>query len=442
MASAIISNFIINNINSDEKKYLAEQQKRNISKKIKNLTNKSNTLKNTLHNNKSNAMFKSVIAKFNVDLKKINDNIKKYESMYNRRKITTPKISRRNSASGYTKRNNSRRNNNSNINSNSNSNNNRNSRRNNNNNSNNSKLYEFNINTDYKVVFTNKPPNFLSFIDRLKKLMQYGSLTIKDIPTDEDYDSLHKNIQNISIEYKNIIALQDFDLIYPGDILTFPPSKLYLAGHSEIALGSFSIPEENAMYIYAIHPMRGMNKKNQIKGMYGELARYFKLNEMENIKTVFIFHYIGKNADLIRATSCILSKLFLSHEKLDYSGFCSVIFKKCIYSSKTKTQTQIIEKINEIKKLLEKLITTENIQVVCSGSTIVIYQISFIIHDMYDELFEALPFNAFNCSPSNIHSELIKLHKYWEAKPCPKLNIDKTKLSDGRISSLFKKVKV
>ena len=38
MASARISNFRINNINSDEKKYLAEQQKRNILKQINNLT--------------------------------------------------------------------------------------------------------------------------------------------------------------------------------------------------------------------------------------------------------------------------------------------------------------------------------------------------------------------------------------------------------------------
>lgn len=117
---------------------------------------------------------------------------------------------------------------------------------------------------------------------------------------------------------------------------------------------------------------------------------------------------------------------------------CSVIFKKCINSS--KTQTQKIEKINEIKKLLKKLITTENIEVLCSGYTIVIYQICFIIHDMYDELFEALPFNAFNCSPSNIHSELIKLNKYWEAKRCPKFT--NVELSDGGISSLFKTVKV
>ena len=160
---------------------------------------------------------------------------------------------------------------------------------------------------------------------------------------------------------------------------------------------------------------------------------------MENKKNVIIFHYIGKNADLIRATSCILSKLFLSHEKLDYGGLCLVIYKKCINSSKIETQR--IEKINELKKLLEKLITTENINVLCSGATLLIYQISFIIHEMYDELFEALPFNAFNCSPSNIHSELIKLHKYWEAKPCPKFT-KKTLSDDEEISSLFKTVKV
>jgi hypothetical protein len=59
---------------------------------------------------------------------------------------------------------------------------------------------------------------------------------------------------------------------------------------------------------------------------------------------------------------------------------------------------------------------------------------------MYDELFEALPFNVFNCSPSNIYSELIKLHKYWEAKPCPK--ITNAELGEWDITSLFKTVKV
>ena len=117
MASARISNFRINNINSDEKKYLAEQQKRNILKQINNLTQKSSTLLKKLYNKKSNTMFKSVIDKFNVDIETINDNIKKYESIkhlsrdkINRRNDFRRKTASRNTASGYTNRSSASRN--------------------------------------------------------------------------------------------------------------------------------------------------------------------------------------------------------------------------------------------------------------------------------------------------------------------------------------------
>ena len=112
MASARISNFRINNINYDEKKYLAEQQQRNILNQINNLTKKSSTLQKKLYNKKSNAMFKSVIDKFNVDIKTINDNIKKYESIkhLSRDSINRRNDSRRKTANGYTNRSSASRN--------------------------------------------------------------------------------------------------------------------------------------------------------------------------------------------------------------------------------------------------------------------------------------------------------------------------------------------
>ena len=254
-------------------------------------------------------------------------------------------------------------------------------------------VYEERINGK-TFYFYNKPSISLSqFFDDIDKL--YSNFTKMQ------YESLIQDIRDISNDYAHLISLQVYDTICPGDILYYKPGKMYSLGHMEIVIGVGRMFGGN-LAVYKSHPS---------SGGYDELM--MEVRDDKFTETISRLHYIGPEAPLIRATASFITKIFISQKKVDYGGFCSIIFKRCSeYSNSINS-----ERIQRLQHALKKIISSERTTAVCSGFSILMFQLAFVVHGMLKELNEAMPLNAKHCSPFTAFN-ILHDNANWEVTQC------------------------
>ena len=220
-------------------------------------------------------------------------------------------------------------------------------------------------------------------------------------------------IRDITVQYADYLALQPDVYVTPGDILYYNPMYLssvshpigpYPFGHIETITGTLT--PQNETSIIHTHP-------NMISGL-GSFSIYATaIDTTVSDNTVHLLRYIGKNNNLIRATSAFLCKLFINNKLIDYDTYFTKIISKVVHGS-TCRENRSEELIRRVNKTKEKLRSHEKLATVCSGFSILMCELAFIIHGMDDELFSSMPMDAKACTPTQFYNIIKGLPTYWE----------------------------
>lgn len=249
-------------------------------------------------------------------------------------------------------------------------------------------LHHNNINLDKYLPY---------FINDVQYLMQ---------PDVMDNTEILNIIRDISRRYEYLISLQEgqFTVAYPGDIIYYKPSYKYSFGHIETVTGTSLISKGNSkteMHVFRDHPSEeGFSEFSMVvdKGVFDDL--------------VYRIHYIGPMASLIRATAALLTKLFIERKAIDYGGICTLLLSQCAETEKDDRA----KRLERLRKAFDNLFSAKKATAVCSGFSILVYQLAFYIHGNHVYLDKALPYKAEACRPSHIYNNLSK-NPLWEIKP-------------------------
>ena len=221
--------------------------------------------------------------------------------------------------------------------------------------------------------------------------------------SDKDtHDSLIGLLKDICKKYATLIELQGAQntIAFPGDILYYKPNTTYKFGHIETVLGS-SIDDNNELTIYRDHPTPD-----------GFIEVGMVIDKDTTDDSIYRIHYIGNSDKLIRATAAFLTKLFISQNAIDYGGICTLLMTQC-------TETDPIKRTKRLERLrstIANLFTNKGIVSVCSGFSILMYQLAFAIHNNIVFLDKAVPFKAEGCRPSHIY-ETFSNNVLWKVTP-------------------------
>jgi len=244
----------------------------------------------------------------------------------------------------------------------------------------------------------------------------------------ENINVLH-HIRDISKRYEYLIHLQkgQFTVAYPGDIIYYNSSykpSLYPFGHIETITGT-SLASINSseveLHLFRDHP----NNDG-----FSELSMVVDRVEVEEF--VYCIRYIGPMASLIRATSALLTKLFIERRAINYGGICTLLITQCAEMG----QTDRAIRIKRLHNAFDRLFSENKALAVCSGFTILTYQLAFYIHGNLVYLDKALPYKAEACRPSHIYNNLSK-NPLWEVKPFNKILTPFSLTASGDVSTLL-----
>jgi len=244
------------------------------------------------------------------------------------------------------------------------------------------------------------------------KNKEENPLFVPDLPT------IITGIQNICKRYAEIIALQTERIVTSGDILYYPPGTTYLSGHIETVLGTANHASQNLLYVSRTHPNGPI---------FSEIYMLLDSHNPTYDRGIKRLRYIGPNKEVIRASASFLSKLFLKNDMIDYrlGKIISKIGSKIVSSFSSGSvcvENRLDEIVRRVEKTKEKLLTHEKVGTVCSGFTILMYELAFLIHDMNNELLTAMPFDAKACTPGAFFSKIGDLSRKphnWEITPYP-----------------------
>ena len=249
--------------------------------------------------------------------------------------------------------------------------------------------------------FYNTPRISVSqFFQEINRLSEYNLSEI-------NYETVIQYIQKICNDYTYLLSLQEYTTLYPGDIIYYSPGEMYRLGHMETVMGVSN--SSTFLNVYKSHPY--MYNTEPYKSGYAEQRMKVSKNDFSN--KIFSLHYIGPNAPLIRATASFITKLFIHYEKVDYGGFCSIVFHRCSEYSNSENS----KRIERLQRALRKLVSSKRTTAVCSGFSILMFQLAFIIHGMLNELNAAMPLSAKHCSPWSTFNILSK-NPNWETVRC------------------------
>lgn len=245
------------------------------------------------------------------------------------------------------------------------------------------------------------------------------------LPFEQDYQKNINKIKELSLQYSEIIPKLNYGTVKPGDILYYPPDiNKYSLGHIETILGREGEDDTHA-YIIKSHPVKNPD------GTAGIYEVHMLINDTIKDDSVVSFRYIGPNANLINATSALISKIFITKQGTEYGGFCSIIFKHC-------EETEVsAERTARLHRAFTKLFEGKEAHTVCSGFSILMCQLAFYIHDMEDILNIAMPFSAKQCSPVKLYNLLLKLPTFWQHNPSPMIKGNAGESPRNTIDYLF-----
>jgi len=270
-------------------------------------------------------------------------------------------------------------------------------------------------------IFSKEPAGFDKFMDDATAFFN------RKIYSDVSYDININTLRDLCIKHAELVELQDFNVVRPGDILYYSVGHAvgeirYIAGHIETVLGAVSRKDGNIGIIRA-HP--GEDEFNILEML---------VNPREVDDKIHIFRYKGEKANLINSTSAFLAKLFVAEHRVDYGGFCKIIFSIC------EEHPEKASRMKYLQETMEELFTTNKSQkLVCSGLSLLMIQLAFFIHGLEDALEYAVPFNAKACSPLKVKTMLAKESESWDMLPFPRIiNQFLFTRNDNDVSCIFK----
>lgn len=125
----------------------------------------------------------------------------------------------------------------------------------------------------------------------------------------------------------------------------------------------------------------------------------------EGQREMTVIRYIGPRRDEVVALVTILSLALSNSDTLHYSGIFYLIFHSC----KSKNPNRHIQKvISDIKK--------GDLNSVCSGFTMLLYQVAMHLLDMDEEIKESLSVNPHACYPNDVLNLQKRNPKFWSMK--------------------------
>jgi len=226
----------------------------------------------------------------------------------------------------------------------------------------------------------------------------------------DDVNSVFDRIKAITARYADYLSLQSDVHVTPGDMLHYNPTLFssslvgqYPFGHIETIIGTVQKPE--GISILHTHP----SMKSGL-GLFSIFQSPIDLSIPD--EKVHVIRYTGNKAPLIRATSAFLSKIFIDNNMIDYDSYLTKMTAKFIHGS-TCREDRHAEIVRRVNKTKEKLKTHEKLATVCSGFSILMCELAFIIHGMEAELFFSMPLNAKACTPTQFYDIIKTLPEYW-----------------------------
>jgi len=281
----------------------------------------------------------------------------------------------------------------------------------------------------FRFIFSKDPKVnmddfFPEFVKETRDLFDLDKDEIKD-----KSNNLLNRIKDISKRYEHLIYLQkgQFTVAYPGDIIYYNSSykpSLYRFGHIETITGTSLASINSAtteLHLFRDHPSNDG---------FSEMTMVVDKDEVEEF--VYCIRYIGPMASLIRATAALLTKLFIERRAINYGGICTLLITQCAEMGRTSHAIRI----KRLHDAFDRLFSENKALEVCSGFTILTYQLAFYIHGNLVYLDKALPFKAEACRPSHIYNNLSK-NPLWEVKPFNKILTPFSLSASGDISTLL-----
>jgi hypothetical protein len=295
---------------------------------------------------------------------------------------------------------------------------------------------------NFRFIFSKDPKTdmdefFPEFVKDTRDLFDLDKDEIKDISNNllnrikDISNNLLNRIKDISKRYEHLIHLQkgQFTVAYPGDIIYYNSSykpSVYRFGHIETITGTSLVSNNTSgteLHLFRDHP-------NNTKS-FSEESIVVDKAELE--ESVYCIHYIGPMASLIRATAALLTKLFIERRAINYGGICKLLYTQCKEMGQTTHDSIRMKRLHDA---FDQLFSKKKIFEVCSGFTILTYQLAFYIHGNLVYLDKALPFKAEGCLPSNIYNNLSK-NPLWEVKPFNKILTRGPLTASGDVSTLL-----
>jgi uncharacterized protein YsxB (DUF464 family) len=255
----------------------------------------------------------------------------------------------------------------------------------------------------HHYTFKSKPEGFEEFMTEAKNFITNTNLAEKS------YEENMTKLIELCKQYEQFIGLQEFNSVMPGDIVYYSVGHLgYAAGHVETVLGTTSRKNGSNSIIRPVPNGKG-----------GYTIWEMLVDPTEVDKEITVFRYKGQYANLIRATAAFLNNLFISQNNIHYGkvkDFCKIVFSRCDdHLDKEK-------RMKDLENLINGMLTKhETHDIVCSGLSILMFQLAFVIHGLDNALHIAMPFNASGCSPLQLKNWLKASNTSWEIHTFPKI---------------------
>jgi hypothetical protein len=270
-----------------------------------------------------------------------------------------------------------------------------------------STVYEDSTTVVVSVLFRDEPEESFEFDDDFNRFYDDANTyfstneNINPIYKSSNIETLLDGLRKICTRYEYYLSLQDFPYVTPGDFLYYEPNSTYRVGHIETVLGIRHNNEPDCLFVSGTHPTPDNTTFKEST---------MKIDTSKNDNTVHIIRYSGPNANLIRATTAFLSKLFLTNSLIDYSilGTVKKIGSKLLTGTRC-IETDLDEILGRVDKTKQKLFSHEKVATVCSGFSILMCELAFRIHELDTDLGRDMPFDAKACLPNDFYSKIKSL---------------------------------
>jgi hypothetical protein len=244
-----------------------------------------------------------------------------------------------------------------------------------------------------------------------------------------DESTILNTVKDITKRYAYLIELQEaqFHAARPGDIIYYNPSynpSQYRFGHIETITGSSLVSMDDSdteLQLFRDHPNNN-----------GFIEVSMVVDKKDDDESVYRIRYIGNMASLIQATAAFLTKLFIEREAIDYGGICTLLLSQCAEMDQSDRDARV----ERLRRTFDKIFKEKKAMAVCSGFTILAYQLAFLIHGNRVYLDKALPYKAEACRPSHIYNNLSK-NPLWEVTQFKKILKPFALKASGDVSTLF-----